>query len=799
MNQNSEKSLKASVIVPVYNGSHVIGECLKALQNQSLPAEKFEVIVVDDGSTDNSFELVRQFPVNPISMVHSGPACARNKGAGLARGDILVFTDADCAPERDWLKKMLAPFDDPDVVGVKGAYLTSQLQTTALFTQLEFETRYAMLRTKSSIDFVDTYSGAFRREVFREVGGFDPDFPVANNEDVDLSYRISALGKRMVFAPEARVYHRHPCTWLEYAKVKFWRGYWRMAVYKRFAGKAVSDSYTPQALKLQILALAGFLGSLPFAVMTSLAFIFSIAFMGLFIVACIPFYRVSLRIKPALVFVLPIGLIIRSAALGLGICLGLIRPPVRNAHERHMTAVVFMHMFLDICVLAASFGLSFWLRITWLKSLITISEPACNIPWTGITCVCLWFFVLYVNRTYLSQRVKSLSDHVANIILVNIESLAVLAVFLFVFNVSEICNSLVGLFVIISTVLLSGEKVILYSVLKKMRARGLNVKRVLLVGKRVNVLDPLRRFISAADAGFSVVGILSSEKDEIGEKVLNVPVLGSIADMERILHEVAVDEVFFTIPFVSVVKLEQSLSICFRMGIQGKLIADIFEGMATSSNILGMPFLSFLPHVKRRRDMFVKRAIDVVVSFILLLVLFPFMLIIALLIKTTTNGQMIFKQKRMGLNGRIFMMYKFRTMIASAESLQEQAGEGNVMDGPVFKNPNDPRITPVGRWLRRLSIDELPQLWNVAIGEMSLVGPRPLPVYEAKEIYGDLRRRVSMKPGMTGLWQCSGRNEVNFDEWMKLDLTYVDHWSLWLDIKTLFKTCWILIKRTGAS
>ncbi|MFC1461215.1 exopolysaccharide biosynthesis polyprenyl glycosylphosphotransferase [Verrucomicrobiota bacterium] len=801
MSATTGKPVRASVIIPVYNGADTIVKCLNALQNQTLSEKQFEVIVVDDGSTDNTYGQVCKFPVNLISMAHSGPASARNKGAALARGEILVFTDADCVPEPEWLKKMLAAFDDPEVVAVKGAYITHQRELPARFARVEFETRYARLQKVTSIDFVDTYSGAFRRQAFHEVGGFDPSFPAANNEDVDLSYRIAELEQRMVFVPDARVSHTHPDTWWGYTRSKFWRGYWRMAVYRRFAGKALSDSYTPQSLKMQILALAGFCCSLPFALMSVWALAFSAAFAGLFAAACIPFCRLTLRMDPSLVPYLPVGLFLRAAALGLGVCLGVIRSPISDARERGMTAFVLLHMFLDICMLVASFGLALWLRTGRLKPLFTKTIFLDEIEWTWAICVCLWFLVLLLNRTYSSQRGKSITDHVVSVLRVSIISLAALTMLGFVFHVHGLDRGLIALFMVFSTLLLSGEKLALYSVLQSMRAGGLNVKHVLLVGKRTIVLDPLRRLTASADAGFSVIGILSPDNNEVGKDVLDTPVLGTAADLEQVLHDHPIDEVFFAVPVTSMAELEKSLAVCFRMGIQGKLIANVFEGMSTvvqTDEVLGMPFLSFLPRSERRREMITKRAMDIILALVFFVCLSPFLLIVSLLIRATTKGPAVFTQKRMGLNGRIFTMYKFRTMVEGAENLQEQARENNIMDGPVFKAPGDPRVTRFGRWLRRFSIDELPQLWNVLTGEMSLIGPRPLPVYEAKKIRGDLRRRASMKPGLTGLWQCSGRNVVNFDKWMELDLEYVDHWSLWLDIKILFKTCLVLIKGTGA-
>jgi exopolysaccharide biosynthesis polyprenyl glycosylphosphotransferase len=195
-----------------------------------------------------------------------------------------------------------------------------------------------------------------------------------------------------------------------------------------------------------------------------------------------------------------------------------------------------------------------------------------------------------------------------------------------------------------------------------------------------------------------------------------------------------------------------------------------------------------------------KHTMDFVGGLVLLVVSSPFMLGAAIIIKLTSPGPILFKQQRAGLNGKPFTMYKFRSMVTDAEQLQRELAALNEMSGPVFKVSNDPRVTPIGRWLRKYSVDELPQLFNVLRFEMSLVGPRPLPVHEV-ERFDDLahRRRLSVKPGLTCLWQVSGRNDVkDFKDWVRMDLEYIDHWSLGLDCHILWRTIWVVLQGKGA-
>ncbi|MBI4666715.1 MAG: glycosyltransferase [Nitrospinae bacterium] len=309
-----------SVVVPAYNAQKTITACLAGLFSQSYPEELYEVIVVDDGSTDNTGAFAKNFPVRYIRQENSGPATARNAGAKESRGGLIMFTDSDCVPTNKWIEEMARPFGDPQVAAVKGAYKTTQGSLTARFAQVEFEERFEMLKAADSIDMVDTYSAAFRAEVFWGAGGFDESFPAANNEDTDLSYKLSSAGKRMVFNPSAIVFHMgHPATPCRYARVKFWRGYWRMVVYGRYPEKMVKDTYTPQTLKLQIAFVFGGLGLLSLAPFSDMAakgaIIMALAFLGV----AAPFTSFALMRDPAVGLLAPLFLAWRALVIGSGV------------------------------------------------------------------------------------------------------------------------------------------------------------------------------------------------------------------------------------------------------------------------------------------------------------------------------------------------------------------------------------------------------------------------------------------------------------------------------------------------
>ena len=247
-------------------------------------------------------------------------------------------------------------------------------------------------------------------------------------------------------------------------------------------------------------------------------------------------------------------------------------------------------------------------------------------------------------------------------------------------------------------------------------------------------------------------------------------------------------------------RIDEWLRQCEIEGIEAWLLPDFLRrsiAAVTIDELAGEPMLLFSSTAKSAWALMIKRMLDVVIAALGLLVLAPLMLGLAIAIRATSPGPVFFVQRRSTLRGRIFNMYKFRTMITNAEAIRDELEHRNEVSGPVFKMKDDPRITPLGRWLRRYSLDELPQLWNVLKGDMSLVGPRPPIPTEVEKYENWQRRRLSMRAGCTSLWQISGRNNLPFEEWMRLDLKYIDTWSLGLDFKIMFQTIGVVFRGTG--
>ncbi len=547
----ADQTVRGSVIVPVYNGARTIERCLDALARQSLPPGAYEILVVDDGSTDETplrvqawIERHPHLRARLIRQANAGPAAARNHGARLAQAPVLLFTDADCAPLPHWAEAMLQAFQDPEVVGAKGTYLTNQTGLVPRFVQAEYEDRYDRMRGQERIDFVDTYSAAYRRDVFLENGGFDPTFTTASVEDQELSFRLAEKGYRLVFVPEAQVSHLHDANLWEYARRKYYIGFWKALLISWHPGRAVQDSHTPQVLKVQIMLWAGILGLLPLAALSVvwpvLAWLWwpLAGLGGLFLLTTLPFERKLARRSWALALIGPGMLAVRAVALGAGYLAGTV----------HFAG----------------------------------TPPGTDQP--------------------------------------------------------------------------------------------------------------------------------------------------------------------------------------------------------------------VIPGWKR----LVKRGMDIVGALVGLAVTAPLVLLAAVAIKLDSPGPVFYVQTRIGEHGRPFRMFKLRSMRVDAEERLPEMVDVTRLPEPAYKLRNDPRVTRVGRWLRRTSLDEVPQFWNVLRGEMSLVGPRP---EEARivALYNDYqRRRLAVKPGMTGPMQVNGRGDLSFEERLRLEIEYIEHYSLWRDIQILCRTLPAVLRGKGA-
>lgn len=365
-----------------------------------------------------------------------------------------------------------------------------------------------------------------------------------------------------------------------------------------------------------------------------------------------------------------------------------------------------------------------------------------------------------------------------------------------------ISRPLFFLFLVLTGFFLVTNRVLLHWALVSRNIHEHNQLKILIVGtderaRRVGqLLENFKKW------GYRVIGYLRPEDEE--KPVQGIRVLGLLRDLPRLLQDqiVVADEIIFAgSQKGDLESFRGTIALCEDLGIRTRVAADFFP---TCTSKLSLEFLETLPLITfstapdHSIAMVAKRVVDFAAAAVLLVLLSPLLLAVAILIKFTSRGPVFYKQVRCGLYGRKFTLVKFRTMIDGAEDRLWELKHLNEMDGPVFKMRHDPRVTPPGRWLRKSSMDELPQLWNVIKGEMSLVGPRA-PVPEEVKYYSiKQRRRLSVKPGITCLWQVSGRNDVDFHRWIDLDLQYIDNWSFWLDLRILLKTIPVVLTGKGA-
>ena len=373
-------------------------------------------------------------------------------------------------------------------------------------------------------------------------------------------------------------------------------------------------------------------------------------------------------------------------------------------------------------------------------------------------------------------------------------------------NISKLPSQVILLFWASTTLIGIVSRIVLRWILTAVRKSGFNCRQVVFVGTDAHALGLARDIEAHPELGCRVVGFVADDEKAVGNMVspgATWPVVGSISNIKAFLEKGSVDEVIICLSIKEGFnQIFGVFELCRELGVVVRLIPR--ESDLTVLSRLQIESFGDFRVVTFFRErllwqLLVKRIMDVLISGIALIVLSPLMLTVAAIIKFTSPGGAFFVQERIGMNRRKFKLMKFRSMVADAEALKKDLAAANEMDGPVFKIKNDPRITPIGRFIRKTSIDELPQLINVLRGEMSLVGPRPPLLSEVDQYEWLHRRRLSIKPGITCLWQVNGRNTVTFRRWMEMDKEYVENWSIWLDIKILARTLPVVLLRHGAS
>lgn len=452
--------------------------------------------------------------------------------------------------------------------------------------------------------------------------------------------------------------------------------------------------------------------------------------------------------------------------------------------QRHLSLTRFLLLGVDAGIALVLFVLASLLRFggAWQDAWARAGAPW----WLFAAAYAgLWMIAAWVNELDRPRARWRVGSEVGDIF--RAVALLAVAVFslLFLVQAPEVSRKLLIVLFLAQLAVTVTERILLREALAGVVARGMGTRRILVLGtgpRATGFVAVLRRHPELA---FHLVGHLGPARD------VDAPVLGPLGAMEEALHEYVVDEVVACLEPDETGLLEPAIALCLEEGKTFRMPLPVPIPMTHAGRVEsldGIEIITVSNSPDRVLGLVAKRAIDVVVAALALLLLLPLFAAIAAIIVTTDGRPVLFRQTRVGLHGREFTIYKFRSMVRDAEGQLADLADQNVISGHAFKLEDDPRITRIGRFLRRTSVDEFPQFWNVLRGDMSIVGPRPPLPGEVANYDLWHRRRLSMKPGVTGLWQVSARLDAEFDRWVELDLSYIDRWSLWLDIKIMLRT-----------
>lgn len=411
----------------------------------------------------------------------------------------------------------------------------------------------------------------------------------------------------------------------------------------------------------------------------------------------------------------------------------------------------------------------------------------------------LWLLLSKAFRTNEVYRSRPYSILLFNIIGMTIVGVGALALAVFVFNLHYIGVTPILYFGAVSAVFLFTLKVLFYAYMKSARRRGLNYRNILIIGDE-SAITFVNQVLKYKEWGYRIVGVIGNE--ELGKRIADsVMMLPEDADVDKLIEEKTIDEVIYCREKANMEDILALLTSCNELGVVFRMSSPFFNMLTNKTHLHYFDTTPVLTISNTPMDYLIlklKSVFDFISSFLIITIFSPLFIGIAIGIKLGSKGPVFFKQKRVGMRGRKFWVYKFRTMVTNAEELKDSLMEQNEMDGPVFKIEKDPRITGIGHFLRKTSLDELPQFFNVLLGDMSIVGPRPPVPAEVREYERWQLRRLSMKPGITCIWQISpNRNDVSFEEWMSMDLEYIDNWSLRLDFVIILKTIRTMLRADG--
>ena len=476
--------------------------------------------------------------------------------------------------------------------------------------------------------------------------------------------------------------------------------------------------------------------------------------------------------------------------------------------SRHRLPIALLKS-LDLVFVAGTFGLTTAIMVktqheTTLREFLSMRAKISDVVIFALTLFVYHVMFMAVGL-YRSRRLSSRTSELADIVKATTLSTACFVVISAAFSIRMATVPFLAIFWATVSITIVLSRLLMRGLLSRVRVRGRNLRFMLIFGTNHRAITFGRTIVQRPDLGYRLLGFVDDVWSGTPEfQRSGFHTVCDYSGLGQFLRNNVVDEAVIYLPFGSFYhRWFDVANLCAHHGIMLRLNADTFglrQARWRSEEFDGSHYIATKTGAGEGWPLAAKRLLDVLVSATLLMILSPLLVLTAAAIKLTSRGPIFFLQERVGINKRRFKIYKFRTMVPNAEKMIDTLESRNEVTGPVFKIKDDPRITPIGRFLRRSSIDELPQLLNVLMGDMSLVGPRPLPVRDYEGFSEDWqRRRFSVRPGITCLWQVNGRSNISFDQWMLLDLKYMDEWSLWLDVKILARTVPAVMRGSGAA
>ena len=472
--------------------------------------------------------------------------------------------------------------------------------------------------------------------------------------------------------------------------------------------------------------------------------------------------------------------------------------------ERHRRLLSLGTVLVDALLINLAFFIAYWVRydLQWFRAV----DPAYDAPFRvyvpfAVVLTALLLIAYKLNGVYDQRRGASWFDEAYSILSGTTTGILIMVAITFFYRpryYSRLLFLYAGLLII---VLLGLSRLVRSLLWGWLRRRGIGVERVLIVGAGEVGRAVMRSIMAQPELGYQVVGFVDDDPERGRTDIGRFKALGGIENLPRVVQDEDIDEVIITLPWMHHRKILSIMRECERGRVRARIVPDLFQlsiSRVKVEDLGGIPVIGLREVSISGWNLALKRAVDLAVALAGLILLSPLFLLIAIAIKLDSPGPVLFKQVRVGKGGRPFVLYKFRSMRVGAEKELPKLRDLNETTGPIFKMRDDPRCTRVGRFLRRTSLDELPQFYNILRGEMSLVGPRPPLPSEVEQYQEWHKKRLEVRPGMTGLWQISGRSELSFDEMCLLDIYYAESWSLMLDIKILFKTIPALLLGRGA-